>query len=191
LATDLGQDRLYVYRFNPDTGKLSASDKMPFITLPSGDGPRHFVFHPNGHWLYAIAEESSTVIFFQYDPADGTLAARQTISALPPGFAGSSFASEILVSPNGRFLYAANRLHDTISVFAIGGSGRLEYLGESSTLGDYPSQCRIDPTGNFLYACNRRSDNITGFRVHQETGLLTFTGHYTAVGSPSCIAFLG
>jgi 6-phosphogluconolactonase (cycloisomerase 2 family) len=56
-------------------------------------------------------------------------------------------------------------------------------------MGDYPSQCRIDPNGNFLYACNRRSDCITSFRIHREAGLLSFTGKYTAVGSPASITF--
>jgi 6-phosphogluconolactonase len=158
--------------------------------LPSGDGPRHFAFHPNGHWLYAIQEESSTIVFFRYDAVTGQLIAQQTLSSLPPGFAGSSFASEILVSPDGKTLYAANRLHDTIAVFSIDANGKLKHIGETSTQGDYPVQCRISPGGNFLYVCNRRSDNITSFRIHRDTGLLTFTGHYTPVGSPASITFL-
>jgi 6-phosphogluconolactonase len=191
LSTDLGQDRIYVYRFNHETGKLTPANGAGFVPLPTGDGPRHFAFHPNGHWLYAIQEESSTIVFFAYNPASGDLASQQMISALPPGFAGSSYASEILVSPDGNFLYAANRLHDTIAVFSINKAGRLKHLGESSTLGDYPGQCRIDPSGNFLYACNRRSDSITAFRIDRDTGLLTFTGQYTPVGSPASITFLG
>jgi 6-phosphogluconolactonase len=190
LATDLGQDRIYSFRFDPVSGKLLPSDGAPFTSLPSGDGPRHFVFHPNGHWLYAIQEESSTVVLFHYDAETGSLISQQTISTLPPGFAGSSFASEILVSPNGRFLYAVNRLHDTIAVFAISTNGKLKRVGETSTLGDYPNQCRIDPGGSFFYACNRRSDAITSFRIHRETGLLTATGQYTSVGSPASITFL-
>ena len=189
LATDLGQDRIYTYRFDRATGKLTPSERS-FIALPSGDGPRHFVFHPNGHWLYSIQEESSTIVFFFYNAATGQLAAQQTVSALPQGFAGSSFASEILVSPDGKNLYAANRLHNTIAIFSIDSSGRLNHIGETSTLGDYPVQCRICPDGKFLYVCNRRSDNITTFRIHRDTGLLTFTGHYTAVGSPASITFL-
>jgi 6-phosphogluconolactonase len=190
LATDLGQDRIYTYGFSSATGKLTPSDRVPFVSLPSGDGPRHFAFHPNGHWLYAIQEESSTIAFFLYDAVTGQLTAQQTLSSLPPGFAGSSFASEILVSPDGKTLYAANRLHDTIAVFSIDVNGRLKHIGETSTQGDYPVQCRISPGGNFLYVCNRRSDNITSFRIHRDTGLLTFTGHYTPVGSPASITFL-
>jgi len=187
LATDLGQDRIYTYSFDNHTGKLTPSG---FTALPSGDGPRHFAFHPNGHWLYAIQEEASTIAFFRYGAATGSLAAQQTVSSLPSGFAGTSFASEVLVSPNGRFLYAANRLRDSIAVFAINEHGLLKQIGETSTLGDYPGQCRIDPSGKFLYACNRRSDNITSFAIHPETGLLTFTGRYTPVGSPGSITFL-
>jgi 6-phosphogluconolactonase len=190
LATDLGQDRIYSYRFDQSTGVLSLPVGAPFASLPSGDGPRHFAFHPNGSWLYAIQEEASTVVLFKYDSGSGSLAAQQTISTLPAGFAGTSFASEILVSHDGKFLYAANRLHDTIAIFSIGANGKLERTGEVSTMGDYPAQCRIDPTGNFLYACNRRSDSITSFRIHRNTGLLTFTGQYTPVGSPGSITFL-
>jgi 6-phosphogluconolactonase (cycloisomerase 2 family) len=191
LATDLGQDRIYTHQFNAGTGKLSVANHGVFTALPSGDGPRHFAFHPNGNWLYSIQEEASNIVFFRYDPEIGSLAAQQTVSTLPSGFAGTSFASEILVSPDGRYLYAANRLHDTIATFSIGADGRLRWLGETSTMGDYPGQCRIDPSGNFMYACNRRSDSITCFRIRRETGLLTFTGQYTAVGSPASITFLG
>ncbi len=123
LAVDLGQDRIYVYRFDANTGKLTLSEGASFVSFPSGDGPRHFVFHPNGRWIYALNEESSTVAFFHYDAMHGTLALQQTISSLPAGFAGTNFTSEVAISPDGRFLYAANRLHDTIAIFSIGSSG--------------------------------------------------------------------
>jgi 6-phosphogluconolactonase len=190
LATDLGQDRIYSYRFDPGNGRLSPQQGAPFAALPSGDGPRHFAFHPNGRWLYSFQEESSTAVFFHYDAATGTLTAEQTVSALPEGFQGTSYASEIVVEPNGRFLYAANRLHDTIATFSIDAQGKLKWIGETSTLGDYPGQFRIDPSGNFLYVCNLHSDNIACFRIHRDTGTLAFTGLYTAVGSPGSITFL-
>jgi 6-phosphogluconolactonase len=190
LATDLGQDRIYSFRFDSKLGILTASPDVPFATLPSGDGPRHFVFHPDGRWLYSIQEESSTIVVFRYDTLTGSLTALQTVSTLPSGFAGTSFASEILISPNGKFLYGANRLHDSVAVFAIHKDGTLTRMGETSTRGDYPGQCRIDPGGNFFYACNRRSDSITSFKIHPANGLLSFTGQYTGVGSPASIAFL-
>jgi 6-phosphogluconolactonase len=190
LATDLGQDRVYTYRFDRATGKLTAPPGAPFTSLPTGDGPRHFAFHPNGHWFYSIQEEASTVAFFHYDASTGSLDAQQTISTLPAGFAGTNFTSEILVSHDGNNLYAANRLHDTIAVFAIGTEGRLKHISEASTMADTPRSCCIDPGGNFLFSCNQLGDSITTFRIERGTGLLTFTGRYTAVGSPANITFL-
>jgi 6-phosphogluconolactonase (cycloisomerase 2 family) len=189
LQTDLGQDRIYVYKFDVNTGKLMPADS-PFISLPTGDGPRHFAFHPNGKWMYSIQEEASTVVFFLYDSGTGALGPQQTVPTLPIGFTGTNFCSEIMLSLDGRFLYAANRLHNSITVFAVGGDGRLDHIDNTMTLGDYPSQFNIDPGGNFLYACNQRSDQITSFRIDRVTGKLAFTGQYTPVGTPLCIVFL-
>ena len=189
LHTDLGQDRIYVHSLDRATGKLNAVGNPPFVSLPSGDGPRHFVFHRNGKWLYSLQEEASTVVFFHFDPVTGSLAPQQKISTLPTHFSGTSFTSEILLSPDGRFLYAVNRLHDTIAVFSLNQDGRLYYVGETSTEGDYPRHLSIDPSGTFLYACNQRSDDITCFRIDRKTGLPIFTGQYTAIGSPTCIVF--
>lgn len=189
LSTDLGQDRIYVYSFDTATGRLTPAS-TPFASLPPGDGPRHFAFHPNGHWLYSLQEEASTLIFFSFDPTTGLLTQQQMLSSLPPGFVGTSYASEVSVSPDGRFLYALNRLNDTLTVFAIDLSGNLCYVGERSVLGDYPRHFALDPTGNFLYTCNQRGDALATFRIHHESGLPKFTGRYTAVGSPSVIAFL-
>lgn len=189
VQTDLGQDRIYVYRFDAEAGKLADSE-LPFVSLSAGDGPRHFGFHPNGRWMYSLQEEASNVVFFLFDPMSGRLSAQQTVSTLPPHFKGSSFASEILISFDGRFLYAVNRLHNSVAVLAIGSDGRLEYLGETSTLGDYPRHIGIDPKGNFLYACNQRSDNIASFRIDRKAGLLSSTGEYAAAGSPACILFV-
>ena len=187
INTDLGQDRIYVYRLDAATGKLTPNGEP--VSLPSGDGPRHFAFHPNGRWLYLLCEESSTLVFFHFDPATGTLTAEETISALPPNFAGTSFGSEIQVSADGKFLYSANRLHDTISICSIGSNGRLSLIGEQSTMGDYPRHFAFDPSGGLLFACDQRSDSVASFRVDRATGLLTFTGQYAGVGSPAMIAF--
>lgn len=189
LAADLALDRIFIWKFDAQRGTLSASDPA-YVGLPPGDGPRHFAFHPNGHWLYSLQEESSTLVLFDYEAARGRLTARQTISSLPKGFAGTNFTSEVMVSPDGRFVYAANRLHDSIAWFSIGEAGRLQFAGEEWTRGDYPRNFNIDPTGNFLFSCNQRADNITSFRINRETGSLAFTGQYTPVGTPSIITFL-
>jgi 6-phosphogluconolactonase (cycloisomerase 2 family) len=189
LHADLGLDQIFVWKFDSKKGTLAANDR-PVVALPPGDGPRHFCFHPSGRWVYSIQEEASTVVVFDYDADAGRLAVRQTISTLPQGFAGSSFGSEILISSDGQFLYAGNRLHDSIAIFSIGPGGALTYVGEEWTRGNYPRSFSFDPSGQFLYCCNQRGDNVAVFRVDQKAGGLSFTGHYAAVGNPSCVVFL-
>jgi len=189
LHVDLALDQIFVWRFDAQEGVLTPNEP-PAVSLPPGDGPRHFHFHPNGRWLYSIQEEGSTIVLFDYDSARGQLAPRQTISTLPPEFAGSNFCSEILVSADGRFVYGGNRLHDSIGIFSVGPDGDLAFVGEEWTRGDYPRSFNFDPTGQFLYSCNQRADNVAVFRVDRDTGGLAFTGHYAPVGNPSSIVFL-
>lgn len=188
LHVDLGLDRIFVWKFDDRTGVLTPNDP-PAVSLPPGDGPRHFAFHPNTRWFYSLQEEGSTVVLFDYDAEKGHLAARQTVSSLPPGYAGSNFCSEIMVSADGRFVYAGNRLHDSIAIFAVGANGGLTFVTEEWTRGDYPRSFNFDPTGTFLYSCNQRADHIAIFRVDKTTGRLNFTGQYTPVGNPSIIIF--
>jgi 6-phosphogluconolactonase (cycloisomerase 2 family) len=189
LHVDLGLDRIYVWGFDEQTGKLTPAT-TPYVSLPPGDGPRHFHFHPNGKWLVSIQEEGSTLVRFDYDAKSGTLTARQTISTLPPGYAGSNFCSEVLFSRDGRFVYAGNRLHDSIGIFSVGSQGELAYVGEEWTRGNYPRSFAFDPTGRFLYCCNQRADHVTVFEVDPQTGKLRFTGQYVPVGNPSMVCFV-
>lgn len=189
LHVDLGLDQIFVWKFDSQKGLLTANDPAS-VTLPPGDGPRHFHFHPNGRWFYSIQEEGSTIVLFDYDAEKGRLTSRQTISTLPPNFAGSNFCSEILVSSDGRFVYAGNRLHDSIGIFSVGPNGDLTYVGEEWTRGNYPRSFSFDPTGEFLYCCNQRGDNIAVFNVNLQTGSLKFTNQYVPVGNPSMIVFL-
>jgi 6-phosphogluconolactonase (cycloisomerase 2 family) len=189
LHIDLGLDRIFIWTLDDQKGVLTAHDPAS-ISLPPGDGPRHFAFHPNGRWFYSLQEEGSNVALFDWDSAVGQLKARQTISTLPPGFSGSSFGSEIMVSANGKFVYAGNRLYDSIAIFSVGGTGALSYLGDEWTRGNYPRSFNVEPGGNFLYVCNQRADNIAVFRRNHQTGGLAFTGSFAAVGNPSMIVFL-
>jgi 6-phosphogluconolactonase len=189
VASDLALDQILIWKFDIEKGMLIPNDP-PSVTLPPGDGPRHFTFHPNGRWFYSLQEEGSTLVLFDYDAARGRLTARQTLSSLPKGFAGTNFTSEVLISPDAKFLYAANRLHDSIAWFSIASNGELTFAGEEWTRGDYPRSFNIDPTGNFLHSCNQRADAVATFRVNKKTGALTFTGQYTPVGTPAIIVFL-
>jgi 6-phosphogluconolactonase (cycloisomerase 2 family) len=189
LHTDLGLDKIFVWKFDTEKGQL-APGEPPAVSLPPGDGPRHFHFHHNGRWLYSIQEEASTLVLFDFDSATGRLTSRQTISTLPRGFAGSNFCSGVMVAADGRFVYAGNRLHDSIGIFSVERDGMLAYVGEEWTRGDYPRSFNFDPTGRYLYCCNQRADHVTVFAVDRKTGGLHFTGHYAAVGNPSHIVFL-
>jgi 6-phosphogluconolactonase (cycloisomerase 2 family) len=144
IATDLGLDIVIVWKFDRGTGKLLTPRTFP---TSAGAGPRHFAFHPNGVWFYLLNEEASTLAFMTYDPSTGALQPVDEISTLPPGFVGTNFTSEIMISPNGSFIYAANRLHDTIAVFSIDRDGHPELIVEEWTRGDYPRSFNIDPSG--------------------------------------------
>ena len=208
LGADAAQDRIYIWKLVGGSSPLTPA-AIPFVNVPPGDGPRHFAFHPNGLWVYSIQEEASTIMFWHFNPDTGALTQEQIISSLPPGFAGTNFTSEIRVSPDGNFVYGANRLSDTIGVFSIGRDGTLTQVSHASTLGDYPRIFTIDPSGRFIVSGNQRADNVTTFRINSGAGgggqndqgenqggqghrsvSLSFTGNYTPVGSPSGMVFL-
>ena len=189
ISTDLGMDKILVWNLDLAKGKLTPNNP-PSASTPPGDGPRHFVFHPNAKWFYCIQEEGSVVVVFDYDASNGSLAQKQVISTLPKGFVGTNYTSEIRISPDSRFIYGANRLHDSIVWYSIGDDGKLAYGGEEWTHGDYPRSITIDPSGDFVYCCNQQADSITTFRVNKQTGALTFTGEYVPVGTPANVVFL-
>ncbi|WP_455425912.1 lactonase family protein [Dryocola sp. LX212] len=189
FSTDLGLDRIYQYRFDDATGRLTPNDP-PFIAASSkGAGPRHFVFTPDGDGLWLINEESSTLTHYQLDTAKGTLTEGKTISALPKGYKGTSFAAGLVLSHDGKQLYVANRLHNSIAHFTVSANGTLTHQGDIWTRGDYPRTLTLDSSGNYLYAMNQRSDNITRFSVAKPDGKLSFIDDYVAVGSPSQLVF--
>jgi 6-phosphogluconolactonase len=190
LLSDLGTDRIYVYKLDKTTGKLTPA-AQPWMQANPGAGPRHFDFHPNGRWVYSLNEEASTLDYVSYDAGSGALTLQQTISAPPPGYEGTNYTSEIHVSVDGRFVYVANRLHNSIAVLAIDPTdGTTTWRKEFWTQGDYPRHFGIEPNGNFMYVCHSRSDNITTFGVDRGTGHLEFTGQFTGVFNPSKIVFV-
>lgn len=189
VVPDKGLDRLFIYRPDPATGKLTPHDPPSLATHP-GAGPRHIAFEPTARWAYVVNELDSTVTTYDYDAAMGTLRAREVVSTLPPGLTGKNTGSEIAVGPSGRFLYASNRGHDSIAIFAIDlASGALTAQGWTPTDGQTPRFFGLDPRGEHLYAANQDSDTIVAFRVDAATGALTPTGQVIQTGSPVCIVF--
>jgi len=189
LITELGADRIYSFKINQQTGKLTPNDQ-PYFQASPGSGPRHFAFHPNGRFMYTITEEGSTMILTDYDPDTGRMTYRQTVSTLPPGFAGTNFPSAVYISPDGNLLYGLNRLFDTAVIYDINQEGWMLNARHVWTHGSYPRELGVEPNGNYMYILHTRSDNLTSFRIDKSTGMLDFTGQFVPVGDPSSIVFL-
>jgi 6-phosphogluconolactonase len=190
LSCDLGNDRVYVYRHDAGSGAIAAHDP-PFVGLEPGAGPRHLAVHPSGRYVYALAELSSHVAVFAWNPAAGTLVQRQSASTVPLGTPPSNSTAEIVVHPGGRFVYASNRGHDSIAVFSVDArDGRLTRLANTPTGGSTPRNFAIDPSGRWLLAANQRSNSIVTFAIDPSKGTLTPNGAKLAVPRPVCIAFV-
>jgi 6-phosphogluconolactonase (cycloisomerase 2 family) len=184
IANDAGLDLTLVWRFDAQGGRLLPA-AVPVVAAASGSAPRHFAFHPSGRYLYSLCEHDARVVVYDYDGATGGMRHRQTIAALPPKFAGSILASEIVLTPDGRFLYVANRLHSGLAGFAVAATGELRMISDTWVRSDGPRSIAIDPSGELLYCCNQRGDSITSFRLNPSTGVLQFTGRFEPVGSPA------
>lgn len=187
-AADLGLDQVIVYAFDRNTGTLTNTGR-PFQATP-GFGPRHLAFHPNGKHAFVIHEMASQLSACTWDAASGGMTEIHHIATLPSGFTNSSSTAEVLVHPNGRFVYGSNRGHDSVAAFRFDeASGRLALVGHTSTKGKTPRNFCIDPSGSYLLAQNQDSDSIYSFRIDTESGILEQVGDPISVGSPCCIKF--
>ena len=192
-VSDLGLDKVLIYKFDRESGKLSNPDPAQpealSATLPPGSGPRHLTFSRDGNFMYVLGELQSTVTVFAND-AQEKYRAVQSVSALPQGFSGRNDAAEIALDPSGKFIYTSNRGNDSIAVFHVEGTGRLRLAANVPTGGKEPRHFAIDPSGNYLLAENQLSDSIVTFRIDQKTGTLTPSGETLEVPSPVCLEFL-
>jgi 6-phosphogluconolactonase len=190
IVDDLGLDETLVYKFDSVKGSLTPNDPA-FAKADPGAGPRHFALHPNGKFAYVINEMGDTVSVFSFEPANGVMHSVQTISTIPKGFTKQNDDAEIAIHPSGKFLYASNRGHDSIAVFAVDpDKGTLKLVEYASTKGQSPRHFEIDPTGSFLFAENEKSDNIVVFHIDTGTGRLKPTGKTLEVGQPVCVKFV-
>ncbi len=196
-AVDLGIDKVNIFKFDPENGKLLENDPAFFKAEP-GSGPRHMAFHPNAKFAYLISELNNKIIALSVDPANGGLTKIEEYSALPNDFKGTSYCADIHVHPNGKFLYGSNRGDNSIVIFEIDGeSGKLNLVGhepayrtDRSTLGDWPRNFAIDPSGNFLLVANQKSNDFKIFQIDNDSGRLTYTGISKEIPAPACIKFL-
>lgn len=191
IASNLGTDKLGIYQFDASKKSQPLTPANPeFVSLDPGSGPRHFTFHPNGKFAYSVRELDAKVTAFTYQ--EGKLTPIQSITMLPDNFEGRTGAADIHVSPDGKFVYASNRLDlNEIVIYAVDQStGTLTFVGRESSMGDHPRNFAIDPTGNFLLVANQNTDDIYVFKRNKETGLLTLTANKLELGRPVCLKFV-
>ncbi|SFN86148.1 lactonase family protein [Salegentibacter flavus] len=185
---DLGNDKVWIYNFDAETGKLTPKDK-PYVELEEGAGPRHFSFSKDEEFAYTINELNSSLSVFKKDSLGG-LSLIKSYPSLPENFDEKNFTADIHLHPNGNFLYASNRGHNSIAAFQVNKeSGKLILIGHYATQGEFPRNFAISPDGNFLYAANQNSDNISIFRINKMDGKLIPHLEPAEVKTPVCIEF--
>ncbi|GAA2803480.1 lactonase family protein [Saccharopolyspora taberi] len=186
IAVDLGADSVFVYALDPATGKLTQNQQL---ALPPGTGPRHLDFD-GATRAYLLAELNSTITVLDFDPEGGKFTAGEVISSRAPEATGENFPSEIAVTRDGKFVYAANRGDNNIAAFAIEGSA-LKFLGATPTGGDWPRHFALDPEQTSLYVSNQRSGTITRLTRDAQSGLLSPAPEVLEIPSVAVVTFHG
>lgn len=187
-AADLGTDQILCYRLDPATATLTPHDP-PFAKAPPGAGPRHLTFHPDGKRVYVVNELLNSVTVFDHTPT-GALIQKQTIPTLPPDFTGTSYCADVKVTPDGKYLYATNRGHDSIAAYKVGGDGRLSLVAIEPSRGKGPQNLLVTPDGAWLVCANMPGNTLAVFRIDAATGRLAPSGEPVAHPSPSSIVLL-
>jgi 6-phosphogluconolactonase (cycloisomerase 2 family) len=183
FVPDKGVDRVFAFRVDGDAGKLRT---LGFCPAREGAGPRHMAFSPDGRFAHVLNELDSTVLACRHEA--GALTPFQVLTTLPDDFCGLSRAAAIVVSRDGRTLFASNRGHDSVAVFAVDtASGRLAPAQWVPSGGSTPRDIALTPDGGTLFAANETGSSIHAFGV--AAGRLTARGQVAATGSPVCILF--
>lgn len=187
IASDLGKDYLYVYRYNPEE-KTNVLDFSYFLRLKKGNGPRHFTFSADGKTVYLINELDGSLFVLSF--IDGQLKLIQETTVVDRKFKGQTSAADIHITSDGKFLYATNRGDaNTISCFEIKENGKLKLVETIPTLGKGPRNFTIDPSGKFLLVAHQYTNDVVIFAIDKTTGKLTDSGKRIALCSPVCLVF--
>jgi 6-phosphogluconolactonase len=180
-----GPNVIFQFRFDAQTGRLtpnSPSQVAPAERL----GPRHLCFHPTLDLVYFSNEQGCSVSSYRLDPATGTISTAQTVTTLPNGYTARNTCSQTHLIPSGRFLYVANRGHNSIAGFSVDAAGRLTPAGHASTE-PVPSAFCLDPAGHFLFAAGSASGRLASYRINSDTGALTPLATYDAGRRPQAV----
>lgn len=184
-VSDLGLDRMMVYDFDMQEGRLHPVDTL---TVPKGSGPRHFTFNKDGSKLYLICELASRMIVFDMNAAGGPKLI-QNLQTYREGFTGKTFCADVHIGKDGKYLYGSNRGENTIVTFNIDPDGTLKLAGHTTCGGNWPRNFVVHPSGDFLLAGNERSDTVAVFRIDNRTGVPIEPGKKYSVTAPACLKF--
>ena len=189
-VADLGSDKIWQYTCAG--GKISKLNPE-CISTHSGSGPRHMVVHGALSVLYVLNELDSTITAYQIDKVSGQLTEiMNTYKTLPKDVDVKNYPAEIMVHPNGRFLYASNRGYGSIACFKVdSGSGTLtlaDVLPLKSS-GHWPRHFNIDPSGKYLIAADQKSATLEVLEINEDTGTLTERQFLNTEGAPTLVAF--
>lgn len=186
LTVDLGTDSVRVCELDRASGELEIERELG---LRSGIGPRHLTFHPDGAHAYVMNELDSVVTVCRWDADKGSLRPLAETRVLPADAEDENYPSELVLSSDGRFAWAANRGHNSIAVLTVDETGeRLDLVDTVSCGGDWPRHLTLDPSGTRLYAANERSGDITWFDIDPATGIPKQAGSL-ALPAVSCVLF--
>jgi len=186
LSACLGGDIFYQWRFDSESGRLTPNEP-PFVPVKKHSGPRHFVFHPNGRVVYLVTEHAVTILVYDYDPGKGTLTEKQVLNALTPIPGDKIWATDIHITPDGRFLYAAERGSSTLAMLKVDAeAGTLSLTGHVVTE-KQPRGFAIDRTGRFLYCTGQLSTRMSSYEIDSTSGNLTKLNDYPVGKNPNWI----
>lgn len=191
FVPDLGMDKVMIYRLDAAGSKI---DSHGFGQLPPGSGPRHMKFDTTGKFIFVLNELALSITVFRYDSQAGTMTAMQTVETVPPKEKAKEqaiSASEIRVHPNGKFVYSANRGHDTITSFSFDATnGQLALIERMPVRGATPRNFNIDPSGQWLLAAGQDSNTLASFAINQRSGELTYNRSVINTPAPICVLFV-
>jgi 6-phosphogluconolactonase len=186
LTVDIALDCIHVYRYS--NGCLEQPDNGFFkLQLECGEGPRHLKFHPYLDTVYVTTEYSNKIITLRFDDATGTLEFIRSDNMLPDDHKGASCASEIAISKDGMFLYAANRGANLITCFELDNSGQLVLRGHFDCFGDWPRHIYITGDSKFMLVANQNSGNVAVMPVSSSDGALSAAVEEISIPSPVCL----
>lgn len=185
FANDLGTDQVFIYALDAAQGTITPAEQ-PAARVKAGGGPRHFTISPDNRHGYAINELGNTITTFTYDAGRGLLLEQGMVTTLPDDYDGVTHTADVVVTPDGRFVYGTNRGHDSVAMFTRDiDTGALTPNGIEPSLGGMPQNLTVSADGSLLFLCNTKGDKVVSFRIDSGTGRLS-VAHETAMPAPVC-----